>query len=68
MTHAPAGDWTCNCGYDYFGGSTAYSNQLFAAHLRDTNKGQWRDLFAHPGVAYIIAALVAFILVVSLAS
>lgn len=31
--HQPGPDWTCACGYDYFGGSAAYSWQLYEAHL-----------------------------------
>jgi hypothetical protein len=33
--HAPGPDWTCTCGYDYFGGSAAYSWQLYEAHRRE---------------------------------
>jgi hypothetical protein len=33
MSHEPGSDWTCSCGYDYFGGSVAYSWQLYEAHL-----------------------------------
>lgn len=31
--HEPEGDWTCSCGYDFFGGSGAYSWELFLNHL-----------------------------------
>lgn len=31
--HEPGDDWTCACGFDYFGGSAAYSWELYAAHL-----------------------------------
>lgn len=33
--HEPGDDWTCSCGYDYFGGSAAYSWQLFEAHVEE---------------------------------
>ena len=32
-THAPGADWTCSCGYDFFGGSERYSWELFLSHL-----------------------------------
>jgi hypothetical protein len=32
--HEPGPDWTCACGYDYFGGSEAYSWELFISHVR----------------------------------
>lgn len=31
--HEPGLDWTCSCGYDFFGGTAAYSWLLFEAHL-----------------------------------
>lgn len=31
--HEPGHDWVCECGYNYFGGSAAYSWQLYEAHL-----------------------------------
>lgn len=31
--HMPNGDgWVCSCGYDFFGGSAAYSWLLYEAH------------------------------------
>jgi hypothetical protein len=31
--HEPDGDgWVCSCGYDFFGGTAAYSWQLYEAH------------------------------------
>lgn len=27
-------DWLCACGYDFYGGTAAYSRKLFEAHLR----------------------------------
>lgn len=31
--HEIGNDWTCSCGYDCFGGSGAYSWELFIDHL-----------------------------------
>lgn len=36
--HEPASDgWVCSCGYDFFGGSAAYSWELYLAHLPTTH-------------------------------
>lgn len=38
-SHEPGEDWTCSCGYDYFGVTAAYSWQLFEAHLPRAKEG-----------------------------
>lgn len=62
--HGPAGDWTCICGYDYFGGSIGYSNALYAAHLDESSKSD--SIFANTGLAYSLFAVAAFLFFVAL--